>query len=147
MESITREVKGAEPAAYADDTGPFSSSRRAVSKVVEVSAEFAALTGQQVNTSKSFAYSIVLVRHRPLRLGDGFIAWRDGMALLEARIAIRSSYVCERMCLKRLVRLHGGLVGRSLVSMVGLSSYEVRSPQRRRMRAAFQIRQRRFWRV
>ena len=96
LEAVSREVKGAEPQAYADDVGALMRRRRDVQKVADVTREFAILTGQQINAKKSHAFSTALVRHRPIRLGEGCVRWVEGVCSLGAEVVARDGFQRER---------------------------------------------------
>ena len=52
LEAISREVRGAEPHAYADDVGAIMRRRKDVQTVAGMTHEFATLTGQKINAKK-----------------------------------------------------------------------------------------------
>ena len=65
--------------------------------VANVASEFAILTGQQIKAEKSYAFSTALVRHRPIRVGEAYIKWRDGVSALGAEIIVRDGFERERI--------------------------------------------------
>jgi len=56
-QAVKAEVPGASPCGYADDTGALSSAHAPIQKVLDLTGQFAQVTGQVLNASKSHAWA------------------------------------------------------------------------------------------
>ena len=90
--SAVRSETEADPVAYADDAGATSGSRDALQQALNITGEYTALTGQQLNYKKSVWFSTAGGRMRPLMC--------QGRAITKANGAVRA--VGAQVSLKKL---------------------------------------------
>ena len=88
ISAVRAEVPKADPLAFADDTGALVDNRRAVQLVADVTQNFAALTGQQLNAKKSMCFTTVEGRRKRVRLGREVVSW-----VFDAKVVGGAPYV------------------------------------------------------
>ena len=91
LRAVSAEVPSSVPGGYADDVHATATTPAAVQKVVAITEEYAALSGQELNADKSFVFAVTLPQRTKLnnvKLGNKKLQVKSNIDMLGVSIAM-----------------------------------------------------------